>query len=237
MTTFDQNKQTLIITGYSSAIGQHLVNNLLTDGYYILLFGRRPVSLPATLPPNYQHVYMDMSDPTSILRAFESPWIDSSLIGLLHLAFDTPLRQRFIDLSPEMIDSQVKTNIIGSMTILQKVVTFLSHNSFPDKRIIINYSSQLARFQAPELSTYGLSKSAINNLVKTIAHEYGEYQIRANNILLGKITNQTTISDPELSIPLKRYGTPSDILGFTNFPLSSSSSYITGQDLNLNGGR
>jgi glucose 1-dehydrogenase len=92
---------------------------------------------------------------------------------------------------------------------------------------------------------YAISKGAVTMLVKSLAVELSEYNIRVNAISPGAVLtdmNRVGLSDPaERSklldhIPLKRIGVPEDIVGAAVFLACSESDYVTGTTIYVDGG-
>ena len=97
---------------------------------------------------------------------------------------------------------------------------------------------------APGLASqlYAMSKGAIIALTRCLAQEYAP-RIRVNCIAPGAIENEWVESRSaafrekiEQGIPLKRWGTPADIVATALFLASPAASFITGQVLLVNGG-
>jgi len=89
---------------------------------------------------------------------------------------------------------------------------------------------------------YAISKGAIIALTRCLAQEYAP-RIRVNCIAPGAIENEWVESRSALfreqvaqGIPLKRWGTPADIVATALFLASPAASFITGQVLLVNGG-
>jgi len=88
-------------------------------------------------------------------------------------------------------------------------------------------------------AAYSAIKGGINNLTRYLAAYYGPYQIRVNTVSPGGIfDNQpdTFVSNYNKKVPLRRMGTPKDIVSAIHFLLSDDSSYITGHNLLVDGG-
>lgn len=95
------------------------------------------------------------------------------------------------------------------------------------------------------LGAYSVSKTALLGLVKVLAGECAPMNIRVNGIAPGIIktafsstlTETPAISETILnSIPLKRFGTPSECAGTAVFLSSDDASYITGEIISVTGG-
>ena len=93
---------------------------------------------------------------------------------------------------------------------------------------------------------YHLSKAALENFVKYYAVKYGEKQIRFNSISPGTVIKPESKNFFNKSkkyklvakkiIPLRRLCKTDDIVNLTNFLCSDKASYITGQNIFLDGG-
>ena len=110
---------------------------------------------------------------------------------------------------------------------------------------VVNISSIVGQNGFDELSLYGSSKGALSSLTKCFAVEMASKNIRANCISPGftetsyfnnfkknKKLYKWTLS----RIPMKRWGKTNEISNVIIFLLSNKSSYITGENINVDGG-
>ena len=113
---------------------------------------------------------------------------------------------------------------------------------------IINVSSIAGLAGNPQgMNTiaYNTSKGAVLNFTRTLAGEWGKYNINVNSICPGffptKMTkgileNQKFIDRVTQSTPLKRLGDDTDMMGTTIFLASEASRHVTGQFIAVDGG-
>lgn len=107
---------------------------------------------------------------------------------------------------------------------------------------IVNQSSTAAWTYS---SFYGLAKVGINGLTQQLAFELGGSNIRINAIAPGPIDTDATktvtpaaiVEDMVNRLPLKRMGTPADLVGACLYLLSDEASWVTGQIFNIDGGQ
>ncbi|MEV6280002.1 SDR family oxidoreductase [Nocardia sp. NPDC051832] len=107
---------------------------------------------------------------------------------------------------------------------------------------IVNQSSTAAWTYS---SFYGLAKVGVNGLTQQLAFELGGNNIRINAIAPGPIDTEATkavtpeqiVTDMVSRLPLKRMGTPQDLVGACLYLLSDEASWVTGQIFNIDGGQ
>ena len=88
-------------------------------------------------------------------------------------------------------------------------------------------------------AAYAAIKGGLNNLTRYLASYYGVSQIRINTVSPGGILDnqpKSFIDNYNKKVPLKRMGSPKDIVSAVYFLLSDESGYITGHNLVVDGG-
>jgi 3-oxoacyl-(acyl-carrier-protein) reductase len=107
---------------------------------------------------------------------------------------------------------------------------------------IINISSVVGQMGAFGQANYSASKGGIIAFTKTLALEMARYNITANSIAPGYTSTEMVEAIPEelaaqikAKIPLGRFASPEEIAKAAGF-LAVDADYITGQELNVNGG-
>jgi NAD(P)-dependent dehydrogenase (short-subunit alcohol dehydrogenase family) len=92
---------------------------------------------------------------------------------------------------------------------------------------------------------YGVTKTAVLGFTRQVAVEWGPHGIRANIVSPGFILtplSQAFYADPvirklrETAIALRRIGTPEDVAAMVSFLASDAASYVTGQEIRVDGG-
>jgi acetoacetyl-CoA reductase/3-oxoacyl-[acyl-carrier protein] reductase len=107
---------------------------------------------------------------------------------------------------------------------------------------IINISSVVGQTGAFGQANYSASKGGIIAFTKTLALEMAKFNITANSIAPGYTSTEMVEAIPEdvaaqlkARIPLGRFATPEEVAKAAGF-LAADADYITGQELNVNGG-
>ena len=143
------------------------------------------------------------------------------------------------------LDSGTKTldvNLTGAFIFTQQVLKRMKKNRSGS---IINITSINAEFGFPDNPAYIASKGGLKMLGKSLARDCGKYGIRVNNLGPGYIATKMTeksyrnkkkYTARKANTMLGRWGKTNDLLGPCIFLASDASSYVTGQDIYVDGG-
>ncbi len=101
---------------------------------------------------------------------------------------------------------------------------------------IVNISTYACFEPEVLFPTSGMFRSSLAAFCKLYADQYAAKGIRINNILPGFIDSLPEKEDRRARIPMERYGTVAEIADAIAFLVSEKSSYITGQNLRVDGG-
>ena len=137
-------------------------------------------------------------------------------------------------------DEIIGTNLKGPFLVSQAFFELLSVGGGS----IINVSSVSGQYGGPRTAHYAASKAGLNSLSQVMARFGASKGIRSNSLGVGLIQSpmaQSAINDPSVQkavdgILLGRFGTYEEVAKAALFLGSDSSSYITGQTINVNGG-
>ena len=108
---------------------------------------------------------------------------------------------------------------------------------------IINIGSEVVARGVPNFTAYVAAKGGQNGFHRSLAGELAPHGITVNMISPGWIPVERHANDPQAEkdgyralIPANRWGVPPDLDGAVVFLASESSSFVTGQNLHVNGG-
>jgi 3-oxoacyl-[acyl-carrier protein] reductase len=137
-------------------------------------------------------------------------------------------------------DAVLNINLKGTFNCTKAVVRQMSKQRSGK---IVNIASVVGEMGNAGQANYAASKAGVIGFTKTIAREFAQRGINVNTIAPGYIETPMTDSLPEKVkeelkrlIPMERLGKPDDVAEAVLFLVSDTSSYITGQVLNVNGG-
>ena len=138
-------------------------------------------------------------------------------------------------------DKTLKVNLTAPYRIILGLEELI-----PDKiGTIINITSLNSTFSFPNNPSYMASKGGLRQLSMALANDLSKRGIRVNSIAPGYFkTNMTKLSWENTEMRnertsktfLKRWGEPEDLGGIVCFLASNISSYITGQEIYVDGG-
>jgi 2-hydroxycyclohexanecarboxyl-CoA dehydrogenase len=108
---------------------------------------------------------------------------------------------------------------------------------------IVSISSSSAQSGDPGLSHYAATKGGIMGWTRALALELAGTGVTANHIAPGMIDTpmlrafDINVEELAAASPMKRAGSPADIAGAFAYFASEAAAYVTGQGINVNGGR
>lgn len=109
---------------------------------------------------------------------------------------------------------------------------------------IINIGTEVFLLGVPNFSAYAAAKGGQNGWTRSMANELAPWNITVNMISPGWIPVERHANDPQerkdayaATIPLQRWGVPDDLGGAACLLAGDAGSFITGQNLVVNGGR
>jgi len=141
-------------------------------------------------------------------------------------------------------DELIGTNLIGTFRMTKAALPLMMENGSGS---IVNISSALGIRSIPKvpLSVYGVTKAGVIMFTRSIAVEYGQYNIRCNCIAPSTI--KSSIIEPylqdegakkvlESAFPLRVIGDPEDIAGAVSYLCSEDAKWVTGTVMMIDGG-
>jgi NAD(P)-dependent dehydrogenase (short-subunit alcohol dehydrogenase family) len=225
-----------VVTGASKGIGFGIAQAFFEAGANVYGVGR---SLNAINSPKWNYISCDITRHDEIKSILSDIYLNEKKINILVNGAGITMPN---DFSIDNFRETLETNLISAYSCCNGVIPFMKKTGGGS---IINITSIGALNGFPNNPSYCSSKAGLNSLTKSLAVDYGKYNIRANNLLPGYIKTDMTkksYSDPKLNkkrldkMIINRWGEINDLFGAAIFLGSDSSAYVTGVDLIVDGG-
>src|SRR5712672_1889864 len=236
-----------VVTGGNSGIGLATAKRLQEEGAKVVISGRSRKTLDEavkTIGNGVVAVQSDVAKLTDIDKLFAEV---SQKLGKIDVLFVNAGVAKFAplaDTSERLYDEQFDINIKGAYFTIQKALPFLNDGA----SIILN-TSVAGEKGTIGASAYSATKAALRSLARTAAAELVGRGIRVNAVAPGPIVTpifgRTGLPKEAMDefakgitaqIPMKRFGQPEEVAGAVAFLASQDASYITGVEINVDGG-
>lgn len=231
-----------VVTGGSSGIGLGIAKELANEGAHVYITGRRQDALDkavAEIGHGAVGVRADASDLADMDRLYKAVKGGNGAIDILVLNAGFYEFMKLGEITEEHFDKTYNTNVKGVLFAFQKALPLLTRGAS-----VIVTGSIAGSTGIPSMSVYSSTKAAVRNLVRGWILDTREYGIRINVLRPGHtLTPGLSGLLPDeahegliAQIPLGRLGTPEDLGKAAVFLASDDSSYISGVELDVDGG-
>jgi len=259
------NGKTAIITGGAGILGKHFSEGLASCGSHVVIVDlnkNEAEVLASDLTRRYGQqcisIECDVSEPASVNSMVDEVVKQFGDIHVLHNnaaskssdleAFFAPFEEYTLEQWREV----TKVNLDGMFLVAQAVGRKMIEQSgggsiiqtasiyglmAPDSRIYEGSSSMGIPINTP--AVYSASKAAVIGLTKYLATYWADKNIRVNCIIPGGAEsgqNDTFKEKYSNRVPLGRMAQPEEMVGALLYLASNASSYVTGQNIIVDGG-
>lgn len=240
--TNDKVRETVVVTGGGSGIGFAIVRRMLDAGYAVSAWDAVEGRLEGMNDPHLAFHRLDVRDKAAMDRvAANIVETGSPIVGLAACAA-TYKPVPFLELTEEARDAHLDINLKGSLFAAQAVLPDMRRRG---KGSIVLFSSSIARGGAAEGAHYAATKGGLLGLARSMALDVARDGVRVNAISPG-VTNtpqprghrsQADLDRAAQQNPMGRIGEPEDMAETALFLIEDDASFVTGQDIRVNGGR
>lgn len=237
-----------IVTGGSGAIGRACAYRLAAEGAKVYVCGSRPGSAQQVVDEIIAvgklaiPVQLNVLDAVSIQSTFEKIASENNAhIDILINSAGGSARQNANDMINQeiaIIDEILNINLRGAMVCAKEAAKYMARQKYGR---IINITSVIGLQGKAGFSEYAASKGGSIAFIKSLAQELGIFGITVNGVAPGIVQRGEVNKDMQERLSktnwLGTYGKPEDISAVVNFLCREEASFITGQNIAVDGGR
>lgn len=258
--SFQVEGKIAVVTGGSSGIGLAVVEILVAEGARVAWCGRNPERLAQSkdyILAKFPHAdilveccnVLDKQDVEKFAQRVHS------VFGGIDLLINNAGQGRVSNFENTQDEDWIKEIELKYFSVLYPIKAFLPQLKCSQHASITNVNSLLALQPEPHMIATSSARAALLNLTHSLAHEFSQFHIRVNSILLGMVESAQwkrryqERSNPEISweewtaniakkrgIPMQRLGKPQEPAHALVFLASPLASYTTGATIDVSGG-
>ncbi len=235
-----------LVTGGGTGIGLEIARCMLVAGATVVITGRREAVLQeavADLGTGVHYLTNDicelaaLDDLVAHIEATHGP------VDVLVNNAGVNMKKPALEVTDEEFSRIIHTNLNAVFALTRVCAARMVARR---RGVILMISSMAAYYGIDRVVAYAASKSAVEGMVKVLASEFSQHNVRVNAIAPGFIETEMSRhamnSDPDRRdramrrTPMGKFGQPSDIGHAAVFLASEAARYITGASLPVDGG-
>jgi len=250
--------KTALVTGAAGSIGKGIAARFLEQGASVFVTDLDQAVLDALcgeLGDRCHGLAADVTASEDVRRAVQAAAdrFQGRIDMLINVAGTVGTGGPVEDMDLENWERVFAVNCRGTFLFIQQVVPLMKQRGAGS---IVNFSSKSGKTGSALMSAYSAAKAAIIGLTQALAFELAPYQIRVNCVCPG-ITEATGVWDNvsgdyvrnlklpveevvkkfTSKVPLGRLARVEDVVNMTCYLASDRAAYMTGQAINITGGR
>lgn len=254
----DLSGRTALITGGSMGLGRAMGMKMAAAGANIVPVARRPGPLAETVKlieaagGKAHGISCDVTDPAAVEAAYKEAVATYGKVDILVNNAGSSLRGPFLELTDEQWRGDLELKLFAQIRFSRLAFADMKERRWGR---IINVLNTGAKAPAAQGAPTAVSRAAGLTLSKILANEGAPYNILVNALMTGLIDSDQHVrrhanDDRGLTyeqfkvemaekakIPLGRIGEAEEFANVACFLASDAASYVTGVDINIDGGR
>jgi len=246
--------KTALITGAAGAIGKAVAQQFMEDGATVVITDLKEEQVQTVAAGlGCKGMAADVTNAGQVKKVVDFAIEQYGRIDILINVAGIVGQGLVEDITEEEWDKMFDVNCKGTFLFTKYVVPQMKANKYGK---IVNYSSKSGKTGSALMSHYCAAKGAIISFTQALAYELADYNINVNCVCPGitdnsgvwsvvsagyivnlKMEKEEVVKKFTGKIPLKRLATVEDVASVTAFLASPGADYMTGQAINVTGGR
>jgi NAD(P)-dependent dehydrogenase (short-subunit alcohol dehydrogenase family) len=244
---FNLKDKVALVAGGAGAIGGEMAGALAAHGARIAIADRSQEQCDAAaarLGTPAMGIALNITDADSVAKGFAAVEQKLGPVDILVNAAGTHIEQPAEDVTLDAWDTVLNVNLRGAFILSQAAArVMIAHGTGGSHIHVTSVRSNLGIRRG--YAAYCASKGGLSILIKQLATEWAKHGIRVNGIaptftrtpLVADYLNDPDFYNPLVSrIPMGRICETMDLAGIAIFLASPASSFITGQNIFVDGG-
>lgn len=239
----------VLVTGSARGIGYEISRAFAQEGATLVLNDVDPKQLQKSLEeimkisPDSTSYHCDVSSSIQVSQMIDKIVLQLGRIDILvnNAGIGTPTS--FLDLSEEEWDKVMGVNLKGAFLVTQRVMRQMVRQKYGRVVMISSLAGKMGGVATG--IHYSISKGGLIVMARQVAREFGSQNITVNAVapsfaetdLLKDLRLEGKKEELAKLNVIQRLAMPSDIANAVLFLASDESSFITGETINVNGGR
>jgi NAD(P)-dependent dehydrogenase (short-subunit alcohol dehydrogenase family) len=237
-----------VVTGGSTGIGLATAKRFVDEGAYVFITGRHQETLDkacSEIGRNVTAVQGDVANLGDLDRLYQTVKDEMGVLDILFANAGAVEHLRIDAITEEHYDKIMNVNLKGVVFGIQKALPLMTRGG----SIVVNTSIVCNSKSIPSLGIYSASKAGARGFIRAMVPDLSARGIRINALSPG--STETPIFESQFPshevadmardaanalTPLKRMGMPEELAAAAFFLASDESSYVTGIDLQVDGG-
>ncbi len=270
---FSLEGRAALVTGAGRGIGRAIARRLAAAGASVMVNDLDETMLRETeaelaIPDRVQHVRGDLTDPTTpdavVKATLDAFGAIDIIVNNAGYSWDNVIQKT----TDEQFQAMLDIHLITPFRLLRAASAYIRETAkreiaagIPVMRKVVNITSIAGTDGNPGQAGYSSGKAGVIGLTKTLAKEWGRYNVNVNAVGFGLIQTRlvqdlnrpdaamemhghhirlgvqpTLLESVRSACPLGRLGTPEEAAGAVLFFCSPLSDYVTGEVLICSGG-